>query len=350
MPGTDAGRLGPGLPDGISKSPAALARRIVTGSSGFIGGHLCARLSREGATWGIDLAAPGAGAAHRHIAADIRDLERLRDIAAPLPRLDAVFHLAASAEVLTPWGEVPALLTSNVEGTYNTLAGLEPRVAVFASSSSVYGSSGLEPVGAWRGATRPLCLYAVSKLAGETIVRDWARETGRAAVSFRFGNVIGAGCRGLIPFLAGHVLRHPEGGAPARLRGNGRLVRDYVPVEYVVRVLRAAAEAEWMPGSAMVLNLGTGRAMTNREVAGIVQHAARRLGYRLELSFEDPAGPGEAEEVVLDMRETVRLLDLEPPGHDEVRAAIAAAAVEHLHGAPAARAVGSGARADGFAG
>ncbi|HEV2446122.1 MAG TPA: NAD(P)-dependent oxidoreductase [Candidatus Sulfopaludibacter sp.] len=309
-----------------------MRRAMVTGSSGFIGGHLCARLAPADSFRGIDLAPPPGPVEYHHIGADIRCPETLRDIVARCGRPDGVFHLAASAEVLTPWSGLPPLLSSNMEGTYNVLQVLDPKLVVFASSSSVYGNAGSSPVDPRHAAVRPLCLYAMSKLTAEMIVRDWARDAGGAAVIFRFGNVIGPGCRGLIPYLAGHALRYPEGGVPARLRGYGRLVRDYVPVDYVVRVLLAAT-LDWEPRSLVTLNLGAGRAVTNREVAEIVQQAVRGLGLQLDVSYDDAPGAGEADEVVLDMEETVKLFGIVPPSPDEVRESIAGAAVEFLRGA-----------------
>ena len=316
---------------------------IVTGSSGFIGSHLCARLCQQtlaSAFCGIDMERPAASASHRHIDADIRKPDCLREIAAGPPQPDALFHLAAAAEVLTPWSALPPLLSSNLEGTYHVLDCLGPRLVVFASSSSVYGNAGLSPVDPRYGAVQPLSLYAISKQAGEMIVRDWVRETNRSAVIFRFGNVVGPGCRGLIPYLARHILRYPDGGVAARLRGMGRLVRDYVPVDYVVSVLLAAAAIKWPPQSLVTLNLGTGRPMTNREVAEIVQQVAAGQGFRLDVVFDDPPGAGEADEVVLDMEETVTLLGLEPPNAEEVRKTVMGAIAELLRGTRVAQSAG----------
>ncbi len=309
------------------------SRWIVTGSSGFIGTHLCNSLNElhpPDSVCGIDKEPPSSRAGYRHIGADIRCLDRLRDVAETSDGQDVVFHLAASAEVLTPWPEVPPLLSSNLEGTYNVLEGLAPRLVIFASSSSVYGNAGLRPVDPERDALQPLCLYAVSKMSGEMLVGDWVRNSGRPAVIFRFGNVVGSGCRGLIPYLTGHILRYPEGGVDARLRGNGRLVRDYIPVSYVVRALMAAARIEWPGQSPITLNLGAGIGMTNREVAEIVQQVARDNGFRLDVSFDDPPGPGEAKEVVLDIEKTEKLLEIAPPGAAEIRRVIAETVLETL--------------------
>jgi len=83
----------------------------------------------------------------------------------------------------------------------------------------------------------------MSKAMAELACADWARETGRIAVRFRFGNVIGEGCRGFIPFLVQHAILHPDGDVPAEARGGGLIERDYVPVDHVVEVMIAAAAA-----------------------------------------------------------------------------------------------------------
>jgi len=307
--------------------PIGRPQLVVTGSSGFIGRHLCARLCGSahdaGSLFGIDANPPSAPVRYSHLAADIRDFKALATVAGSLEKRGTILHLAASAEVVTPWAEIPRLLSSNLEGTHNVLQTLDPRLLIFASSSSVYGNAGLRPVDPNSGPVKPISLYAISKLSGEMMLRDWLREKPGTGVVFRFGNVIGQGCRGLIDYLIGHVRRFPDGNSVARLRGKGKLIRDYVPVEFVTELLVAAARAEWEPGALTTLNLGTGTAMSNGEVAEIVQQAAAALGFHLKISFEDPPCPGEATEVVLDMEDTEKLFGIRPPGPAAVRETIA---------------------------
>jgi nucleoside-diphosphate-sugar epimerase len=172
----------------------------------------------------------------------------------------------------------------------------------------------------------------MSKMNGEMLVQEWAVENSLSAVNLRFGNVIGPGCRGLIPYLVAHATRYPNAERPARLRGRGALVRDYVPVGYVVRVLRAAAKMPLKPGTAAVLNVGTGRGTTNREVAEFVCELLADEGLRLEVIYDDEPGRGESTIVVLDMASTVELTGLEPPEPDEVRASICDSVHAHLEG------------------
>ena len=112
---------------------------------------------------------PPTQAGYTHIGADIRNLDRLRDIPGTWGRPDVVFHLAASAEVLTPWRDVPPLLSSNLAGTYNVLEGLDPRLMIFASSSSICRNAGdcVRPSLSGLSILQPLCLYAASKMSGE---------------------------------------------------------------------------------------------------------------------------------------------------------------------------------------
>ncbi len=299
---------------------------VVTGSSGFIGTHLAEHLARTQAVFGIDRRQPQAPACYRHISADLACFDQLCAAALSTGRGGVVYHLAAAAEVMTPWAEVPDLFSSNVQGTYNLLEALRPRLVVFASSSSVYGNADVELTDPARRNLDPQCLYAASKLHGELLLRDWARQTGSTAVVFRFGNVVGPHCRGLIPHLASHAMRHYADGEPVRLRGNGRLIRDYVPVDYVVRVLSAAGAAAWEPGRLEVFNIGTGRGMTNRGVTLIVQQTLANLGFPFNATYDDPAGLGEAEKVVLDIDRTVRRFGISPPGPAEIRENIEASA------------------------
>jgi nucleoside-diphosphate-sugar epimerase len=210
------------------------------------------------------------------------------------------------------------------------LDALEPARMVFASSSSVYGDAAVEWTKPQTAKLDPKGLYAMSKMNGEMLIRQWAHESGASAVNLRFGNVIGPGCRGLIPYLVTHATRYPRAERPAQLRGRGALIRDYVPASYVTRVLTAAARIPMEPGASVSLNVGTGRGTTNREIAESVCALLAAEGLRLDVVYDDEPGPGESRIVVLDMAATVQLTGLEPPGPDEVRAAIRESVHSHL--------------------
>jgi UDP-glucose 4-epimerase len=307
-----------------------LSASVVTGSAGFIGTHLSAALS-SATVHGIDLREPAsAQQGFHHHTADIRSGSALRNLRTRTGDAPTVIHLAAAAEVLIPWRDAGEMISTNIDGTFAVLEALEPARMVFASSSSVYGDADLESTKPSAAKLDPKGLYAMSKTNGEMLIRQWAHESGATAVNLRFGNVIGSACRGLIPYLVAHATRYPRAERPAQLRGRGALIRDYVPVDYVTRVLMAAARIPIEPGASVALNVGTGRGTSNREIAELVAAQLAAEGLRLDVIYGDEPGPGESRIVVLDMAATVELTGLEPPEPDEVRAAIRESVQSHL--------------------
>jgi nucleoside-diphosphate-sugar epimerase len=312
---------------------------LVTGSAGFVGSHVCDALvatSDDAALHGLDVNAARPSQKHPSLRMDIRKLAALRRAATSLSPA-AVVHLAARAEVVVPFRELGELLATNVDGTLHVLEAFKPSRVVFASSCAVYGDveAGDAPA-SWDG-VRPVGAYGMSKAAGELVCRDWARETGGVAVRLRFGNVIGPRCRGLIPYLVAHARRHPDGSVPASLRGNGRIVRDYVPVEHVVATVQAALAHAYPAGASPIYNVGSGRGLTNREVAGIVKRVLAEEGFALRMDFRNPVAIGEAQRAVLDVRGTTRAFGLKPPSPADVVAAIEGATRAWLGVDPPAR-------------
>jgi nucleoside-diphosphate-sugar epimerase len=302
---------------------------LITGSSGFIGSHVCALLGVNGDTRiaGLDIA-EGA-LLRRSFRADVRDREQLQGVACAV-QPSTVVHLAAKSDVVIPFDGFADLMLINVNGTINVLDVMQPDRMVLASSSAVYGNGSRRTARATWSCVNPLGVYGISKAAAEIACGEWARSAGGVAISLRFGNVIGKRCRGLIAYLVEHALSYPDGDRPAQLRGDGVLVRDYVPVKYAARVIEFATQMNLRRGATAVLNVGTGRGMTNRTVAGLVQEVLRARGLRLAVTFNSAPAPGEARRLVLDMTATSRHMGLTPPTDDEVMEAIEEATLDCL--------------------
>jgi nucleoside-diphosphate-sugar epimerase len=309
---------------------------LITGSSGFIGGHTCQAAQRflpaGSHVCGLDIATPAHASGYDYIPADIRIADSLSELRRR--EMQAVIHLAARAEVITPFRELGDLSLTNVNGTANLLTELDTSNFVFASSSAVYGSSGVRPTMAALGRVKPVGTYGATKALGEMILADWCRTEQHSAVALRFGNVVGRRCRGFIPFLVRHALKYPEGQVTASCREGGNIQRDYVPVEYIVSLLFASALRKWKPGTFTALNAGTGRGMTNGEVAEIVTRVLRTKGFQLNLSWEAPLEPGESKCIILDMRRTEKVLGLTVPSRDAVVAAIEEGTLSYLSETP----------------
>jgi len=314
--------------------PPARPKRswLVTGSSGFIGSHLCRELGRLGRArpelYGLDRQAGRAPVGYREILADIRDRAALKSKLSALA-LDVVIHLAAVAEAIIPFARMGELFDTNLNGTVNVLDVVHAERALFMSSSSVYGNTARRgDAEHWKN-INPLGGYAGTKAIGELLLAAWARASGASAITLRLGNVIGPGCQGLIGYMVNHALTYPDGTVSAKLRGEGRVTRDYVPVDYVVAAIRAACDAPATGGETVACNVSSGVRLANGLVASIVIATLARKGYTLKADFDTPLFAEEPRVTALDIRRSAAWLGLEPPGRDEVVASIEAAV---LHG------------------
>ncbi|HLL82361.1 MAG TPA: NAD-dependent epimerase/dehydratase family protein, partial [Longimicrobium sp.] len=170
---------------------------LITGGTGFVGGHLAAHLVRQG--WKLRaLVRPTSDtAALRALGADLvsGDLDAADAIAAAADGADTVFHLAGA----TTAPSEAAFRRANTQGTRNVVsgvlrAGAKPRRLVYASS---YAACGPAVDGRPRriGETpAPISAYGRSKLDGEAEARA-AEGQGVEVVVLRVPAVYGPGDR-----------------------------------------------------------------------------------------------------------------------------------------------------------
>ncbi|MDH3386391.1 MAG: NAD(P)-dependent oxidoreductase [Gammaproteobacteria bacterium] len=306
--------------------------QIITGAAGFVGEHLCSRIAKTSAlskTAALDLLPLTQG----NLASSQTDI-RLASMLSELTEkwsAPVLIHLAALAEVIMPFSSMADLNNTNVQGTINLLQAFDPNRFVFASSSAVYGSVHNRSACPLASEAAAIGTYGASKVMGEIICTEWAAERLANAVILRFGNIVGPGCRGLIPYIVSHALRYPDGEVPAQLRGQGRIIRDYIPVEVAVESLLKAASLPLQPGQSAIFNVGSGFGLSNKEVAEVVADVLRRQGYQLELNFDNPIPAGESEAVVLEISETSERLGVHPPSTDAVMQSIEQATHWHIH-------------------
>jgi UDP-glucose 4-epimerase len=281
-------------------------RAVVTGGAGFIGSHAVeALLARGDEVHVLDDLSKGkreqvAAGAELHVG-DIREPDAAFDAARP----EAVFHLAAQADVRVSVEDPARDADVNVLGTVRILEAARRHGAkvVFASTGgAIYGEcDGPVTESAER---RPLAPYGTSKLAGEEYLATWNRLYGTGHVALRFGNVYGPrqephGEAGVVAIFMG--LLH-EGGTP-RIYGNGSQARDYVFVADVVRAMLAAVDHE-----GGVFNVGTGVETSVVELYDAIQRAS---GVTREPVFADER-LGELQRSVLDIGLAARELGWRP--------------------------------------
>lgn len=157
---------------------------VVTGAAGFIGSHLCNKLSKFSDTQvlGIDnLRAGDWGRLHpsvERLSLDISTVtnEEWRDI---LKGTDLLFHLAAE-KYNSSRSSPDQLIRTNVFGTQRLFASAalsKVKRTVFASSLYAYGLIGSSPMNEC-DVPQPHTLYGASKLMGEGIARSIGVEHG----------------------------------------------------------------------------------------------------------------------------------------------------------------------------
>ena len=270
-------------------------RAIVTGGAGFIGSHVVdALVAQDAEVAVVDSLVHGnedsvAAGAELHVR-DIREpLDDLFDAVRP----EAVFHLAAQADVRVSVERPVEDADVNVLGTVRVLEAARNHGAqvVFASTGgAIYGEC-LEPARE-DSPCEPLSPYGTAKLAAEEYLRSYNRLYGTRHIALRYGNVYGPrqdphGEAGVVAIFLGSLARDEQ----ARIFGDGGQTRDYV---YVGDVARATVSTLGHDGG--VFNVGTGR---ETSVTDLYELCARVAGSDTPPEYA-PARRGELQRSFLD--------------------------------------------------
>jgi nucleoside-diphosphate-sugar epimerase len=231
-------------------SPFMSRTALITGATGFVGGHLAEYLVRQG--WRVRaLVRPTSDTARlRALGAELTsgDLHAADALRAAASGADTVFHLAGA----TTAPSEAAFHRSNTEGTRNVVTGVlrageRPRRLVYASSYAACGPAVQGRPRRMDETPAPITAYGRSKLAGEAEVLAATGE-GVEVVVLRVPAVYGPGDRAsFLPLfkLVKRRLAPLPGGAPRRAQ--------LVYVDDLVRALARAADAA--PGTYAVAGL-----------------------------------------------------------------------------------------------
>ena len=241
-------------------------RVVVTGGAGFIGSHVAVWLAERGFKVVAVDSLERASAVRRLeeagvplVVGDVRFVD--------LPPADAVVHAAAYISVEESWERPYDYMWNNAAATAKVAKQCAERGArlVYISSAAVYGEPVRLPVSEDHP-TRPLSPYGLSKLAGERVVE---MLTPGAAV-LRLFNVYGPGQRGPYAGVITKFLERARRGLPPVIYGDGGQTRDFVHVSDVARFVEVVLDR----GASGVFNVGSGRAVSIRELAGFVMSLA----------------------------------------------------------------------------
>lgn len=287
---------------------------LVTGGAGFIGCALSTALATrfERVVVLDNLHRQVHATPERPAALDARvelvrgDVTEPRDWDAVLShvRPRTVVHLAAETGTGQSLTDASRHACVNVVGTAQMLDALtrhdvRPDRIVLASSRAVYGEGpwrdpsgavcypgqrshrmlasarwafpGLTPVPATAATTTPdpTSVYGATKLAQEHVLRAWCLSMDVGAVVLRLQNVYGPGQSLANPYtgIVSLFVQYARAGEAIPVFEDGRIVRDFVFVDDVVRALLAALDA---PTGRHAIDIGSGRPTTVAELAAMI--------------------------------------------------------------------------------
>lgn len=329
---------------------------LITGGAGFIGSHLADGLLRHGyRVRALDNLAPqvhgDAGKRPEYLSddvelirGDVRDAEAVRKA---LRGIDVVYHLAAAVGVGQSMYEIAEYTTVNNVGTAVVLEALINRpveTLVGASSMSVYGeglyrdpdgeiSRGIEraddqlrrhdwevrnsrgevltPVPTPETKQPTLAsVYALSKYDQERMCLMIGRAYGIPTVALRYFNVFGTRqalsnpYTGVLAIFGSRLLNEK----PPLIFEDGLQQRDFVSVYDIAQACRLAME---VPGASYkVLNVGSGRPYTVRQVAEMMARAMGKEHVRPEVTGKYRVG--DIRHCYADIRQAQKVLGYEP--------------------------------------
>lgn len=257
-------------------------RVLVTGAAGFVGGHLRARLARDGVRVRAAVRRASPALEGGVEAAVVGEIGPATDWSAALEGVDAVVHLAARVHVMREAAADPLaeFRRVNVDGT----RGLAEEAAragatrfVFASSVKAMGESAPRP---WTEADPPAPAdpYGVSKLEGERALFDVGARHGMRAAALRLPLVYGPGVRA--NFL--RLMQLVDRGVPLPL-GGVRNLRSMVYVENVAAAVLAVLDADGASGAFFVSD------QDDVSTPALIRQIARALGRPARLLPVPPA-------------------------------------------------------------
>ncbi|MCW4004239.1 MAG: GDP-mannose 4,6-dehydratase [Candidatus Bathyarchaeota archaeon] len=230
---------------------------LVTGGAGFIGFHLCKKLSQltDNLTIYDNLSSgkienvqdvPKA----KFVKGDILDTKKLYG----LEKTDLIYHLAA--QVVVPYSMENPLedFETNAKGTLCVLekARKDDAKLVFASSAAIYGNPTQLPTSEDYG-FHPFSCYGLSKVVGEEYCQMYHEQYGLDIVITRFANVYGLRCHGVIHDFLDKLAKNPN---KLEIIGTGQQSRDFVHVSDVVDLLVTVGSLESANGKTYNVGLG----------------------------------------------------------------------------------------------
>jgi nucleoside-diphosphate-sugar epimerase len=289
---------------------------LVTGGAGFIGSSIAAKLLEQGETVRIlDDFSSGRRENIEGLRGRVEVVEGTivnpETVKKCVQGVEVIFHQAAIPSVPRSVAHPQPTLLSNVQGTTTVLDVARQegvRRVIFAASSSAYGDSPTLPK-IETMPSQPMSPYAVSKLAGEHLVRVFASLYPLETISLRYFNVFGprqdpkSQYAAVIPRFVTAALT----GQRPQVFGDGEQTRDFCYIDNVVAAnLLAAGSNQKLAGQ--VVNIACGERIS---LNTLLEYLSEEVG-RPVLADYLPSRAGEVRDSLADIGAAGRLLGYAP--------------------------------------
>ena len=241
-------------------------RILITGSSGFIGSHLCNQLYADG----HEIVALGSEGENKPLCKFFikEQLHKINWGEKIFDDIDVVFHQSANNNTLD--NDEANMMSANYYEPirmFNELKLKNCKRFVYASSTAVYGNErapyveNITPI-------QPLNVYGRSKAKFDEFAMQFALDTGSNVVGLRYCNVYGSGenIKGKRASMVSQIIKKMKNFESISLFKDGTQLREWIYVKDVVRANILAMQFEGRE----IFNCGTGKPCTFNKLVEIL--------------------------------------------------------------------------------
>lgn len=295
---------------------------LITGAAGFIGFHLCKRLSTEDIEIvGIDninsyydislkearLDQLKGNKNFRFIKLDMSEKEELEKLF-ETEKFDKVINLAAQPGVRYSITNPEVSIKSNITAFFNLLECCKKfniKSLIYASSSSVYGNNQKVPSSVTDNVDHPISLYAATKKANELMAYTYHHLYNITTTGLRFFTVYGPWGR---PDMAYYKFaKNIMAGKPIDVYNNGDMERDFTYIddvtESIYRLTKKEADEKYR-----LFNIGGEHPV---KLLTFIEILETNLGKKAEIILKEMQ-PGDVKKTFADSTELAEFINFKP--------------------------------------
>ncbi len=293
---------------------------LVTGSSGFIGMHLCKNLLESNSVvhgvdnmnsyYDIELKKLRLLKLQKYKnfsfdCINIEDEGSLNNVFKTF-KPDKVVNLAAQAGVRHSLSNPDIYINSNINGFLKVLKcckKYEIQGLIYASSSSVYGGNKMFPFSESAKINKPISIYAVTKQANELMATTYSHLYGINVTGLRFFTVYGPYGR---PDMAMYIFaKNIIKNKPITVYNNGNMQRDFTYIDDIISGIKSSLDNNYRNE---IFNLGNNKIEKLMNMISLVENS---LGVKANIKM-DVIQPGDVEKTYADISHAKTKLNYNP--------------------------------------